>query len=233
LYRMPTPDRKSIERTPWAELVAADDLFLVDEWTRGNHDAFAVLVDRYQRLVFSVAVRIVKDASEAEEVVQIVFLDIFRDLGKFDAARGTLKVWLLQYAYSRSVTRRHHLERRQFYSRVDLDDLKPSDVSTKPISRNTLSSGETARLVEEGLAQLNEKQREAIELIYFQGLKFTEAVAKSGESLPQLRHHYYRGLIKIRNFIESKHSPAEEESEPAPAPTTVRLEVAHVKPRTV
>jgi RNA polymerase sigma-70 factor, ECF subfamily len=154
---MPTPDRKPIEpRMPWAELIAADDLALVGEWTRGNHDAFAVIVDRYQRLVFSVAVRIVKDASEAEEVVQIVFLDIFKDLGKFDPARGTLKVWLLQYAYSRSVTRRHHLERRQFYSRLDLDDLKSSDVPTRPLSRNSLSSGETARLVEEGLAQLNE-----------------------------------------------------------------------------
>jgi RNA polymerase sigma-70 factor, ECF subfamily len=217
----------------WAELVAADDLALVGEWARGNHAAFAVIVDRYQRLVFSVAVRIVKDASEAEEVVQIVFLDIFKDLGKFDPARGTLKVWLLQYAYSRSVTRRHHLERRQFYSRIDLDDLKPSDVPTRPLSRNSLSSGETARLVEEGLAQLNEKQREAIELIYFQGLKFTEAVAKTGESLPQLRHHYYRGFLRIRQFIESKSSPPAEETEPAPASSRVRLEVAHVKPRTV
>lgn len=83
------PTEKLTERTPWAELVAADDLALTGEWTRGNHDAFAVIVDRYQRLVFSVAVRIVKDASEAEEVVQTVFLDIFRDLGKFDPARDT------------------------------------------------------------------------------------------------------------------------------------------------
>lgn len=228
---MPTSDRKPIERTPWADLVAADDLALIAEWLRGNHDAFAVIVDRYQRLVFSVAVRIVKDASEAEEVVQIVFFDIFRDLGRFDPSRGTLKVWLLQYAYSRSVTRRHHLERRHFYSRIDLDDVKPSDVSTKPISRNTLSSEETARLVEEGLAQLNEKQREAVELIYFEGLKFTEAMLKTGESLPQLRHHYYRGLMKIRQFMQSKKPAAAENSEREPVP--VRLEVAHVKPRTV
>ena len=72
----------------------------------GNHDAFAVIVDRYQRLVLSVALRIVKNECEAEDVVQTVFVDIFKKLGQFDASRGTLKMWLLQYAYSRSLNRR-------------------------------------------------------------------------------------------------------------------------------
>lgn len=229
---MPAPDRNLTPRPSWIELQEASDPDLIDHFLFGNTDAFAVIVDRYQRLIFSVAVRILKDEAEAEDVVQIVFLDIFRDVGKFDASRGTLKVWLLQYAYSRSVTRRHRLERRQFYSSVNLDDLNPDDVSTRSVSRNALSSGETARLVEEALAQLNGKQREAIELIYFEGLKFTEAVQRTGQTLPQLRHHYYRGLTKIRDFIESKHSSGDTQSSPA-SPSAIRLEVANVKPRAV
>jgi RNA polymerase sigma-70 factor (ECF subfamily) len=171
----------------WPDLQDASDPELVCQWLAGNHDAFAVIVDRYQRLVFSVAVRIVKDEAEAEDVVQIVFLDIFRKVGNFDPSRGTLKVWVLQYAYTRSMNRRHHLEQRQFYSNVELDDLEPSDLSTRQVGRGAFSPGGAARLVEEGLAPLNDKQREAIELIYFEGLKFAEAVEKTGESLPQLR----------------------------------------------
>jgi RNA polymerase sigma-70 factor (ECF subfamily) len=229
---MAAPDRNIAPRSSWAELQEASDPELVTHWMCGNDDAFAVIVGRYQRLVFSVAVRIVKDEDEAEDVVQIVFLDILRDAGKFDPSRGTLKVWLLQYAYGRSMTRRLHLERRHFYSNVDIDELKATETSARAVSRNALSPGEAARLVEEALAHLNDRQREAIDLIYFQGLKFIEAVQRTGETLPQIRHHYYRGLAKIRDFIESKHTSAETQSSPATAPA-MRLEVASVKPRAV
>jgi RNA polymerase sigma-70 factor, ECF subfamily len=229
---IPVADGHSTSPPSWKSLQEATDPELVLHWRAGNHDAFAVIVDRYQRLVFSVAVRIVKDVAEAEDVVQIVFLDIFRKVGNFDPSRGTLKVWVLQYAYSRSVNRRHHLEQRQFYSNVELDEAEPSDFDARPAGRSVLSTGEAARLVEESLAQLNDKQREAIELIYFEGLKFSEAVEKTGESLSQLRHHYYRGLLKIREFIES-HRP-QGASEPSPvAVHKIRLEVANAKPRTV
>ena len=229
---MAEADRIPAPPVSWTELQKASDPELVNNWLCGSDDAFAVIVDRYQRLVFSVAVRIVKDEAEAEDVVQIVFLDVLRDAGKFDPSRGTLKVWLLQYAYGRSMTRRLHLERRHFYSRVDLDDLKSTETSIRAVGRNTLSPGETARLVEEALAHLNDRQREAIELIYFQGLKFVEAVQRTGETLPQVRHHYYRGLAKIRDFIESEHPSVEKQSSPATAPA-MQLEVASAKPRAV
>jgi DNA-directed RNA polymerase specialized sigma24 family protein len=116
---MSAPDRNPETHPSWTELLNSSDTDLAGFWTSGVDDAFAAIVDRYQRLVFSVTVRIVKDEGEAEDVVQIVFLDIFRDVGKFDASRGTLKVWLLQYAYSRSMNRRQHLECRQFYSKTD------------------------------------------------------------------------------------------------------------------
>jgi RNA polymerase sigma-70 factor, ECF subfamily len=228
---MPAPDRSAAPHPSWTELQEASDHELVNYCLCGFDDAFAVIVDRYQRLIFSIAVRIVKDEAEAEDVVQVVFLDIFRDAGKFDASRGTLKVWLLQYAYSRSMNRRHHLECRQFYSKTDLDDVESTDLSTWSVGRNGLSTGETARLIEEALAQLSDKQRQAIELIYFEGLKFREAVERTGETLPGIRHHYYRGLMKIREFVESKRSPGDMRSTSATVPA-MRLEVASVKPRT-
>jgi RNA polymerase sigma-70 factor (ECF subfamily) len=214
------------------QLQEASDLELVRHLLSGDDDAFAVIVDRYQRLVFSVAIRIVKDEGEAEEVVQIVFMDIFRKMEKFDPSRGTLKMWVLQYAYSRSVNRRHHLENRQFYTRLDLNEIDAENCPMGSASGNALSPGETGRLVEQALNHLNHEQRRAIELVYFEGRKFPEAAAATGHTLQALRHHYYRGLIKIREFIESA-GPHGEEKPAIQLAGRMRLEVANAKARTI
>src|SRR5712671_3222429 len=62
----------------------------------GNHNALTVLFDRYHRLVLSIALRILRDAGEAEDITQSVFLEIFRSADQFDSDRGTVKIWILQ-----------------------------------------------------------------------------------------------------------------------------------------
>lgn len=96
---------------------------------RGDGDAFAVLFDRYNRLVLTVAVKILRDAAEAQEVTQNVFLEFYRSAKRFDPARGTLKVWLLQFAYHRSINRRNYLLLRQFYNRPDLEEAEAWEAS--------------------------------------------------------------------------------------------------------
>jgi hypothetical protein len=92
----------SVAKTP-CEFQSEDFCKLSDEElthyvASGRHDALAVLFDRYHRLVFDVALRIVRDPGEAEEVVQNVFLDVYRAMANFDSKKGILKVWLLQPA---------------------------------------------------------------------------------------------------------------------------------------
>jgi RNA polymerase sigma-70 factor (ECF subfamily) len=217
---------------PWSELQEAGDAALGRQLALGNHDALAVIVDRYQRLVFSVAARIVKDEGEAEDVVQIVFLDLLRNMAKFDPSRGTLKMWVLQYAYSRSMNRRRHLECKQFYSRLELEDVDPVAYSTGLIQANRLSPGEASRLLEQAMVTLSPAQRKAIELCYFEGMKVPEAAAKMGHTAQSVHHHYYRGMMKIRTFLQSARSQDDEES-PEVVPGAVRLEVSNAKPRTV
>ncbi len=185
----------------------------------GNDDALAVIVDRYQRLILSVALRIVKNAAEAEDVVQSVFLDIFRNRGKFDASRGTLKVWLLQYAYTRS----------QFYSTLEVECIPSIAVPPSSPDGSRLAPAETVRLIRELLGRLNKRQEAAIQLIYFEGLTFSEAAQRTGETLSVVRHNYYRGLMKLREAIHSKEGmePAEARGEHAV------LEVKNLKPRTI
>jgi RNA polymerase sigma factor (sigma-70 family) len=71
----------------------------------GSDDAFAVIVDRYRRLIYSVAYKRVRDQREAEDVVQIVFLDGSRKKGLFDPSKRTLKIWLLRYVNTRIINR--------------------------------------------------------------------------------------------------------------------------------
>jgi serine/threonine protein kinase len=94
----------------------SDEQIMV-EVQRGDGDAFTALFDRYQRLVLVTALKIVRDVGEAQEVTQSVFFEIFRAARRFDPARGSLKVWLLQYAYHRSINRGNYLLLRQFYQR--------------------------------------------------------------------------------------------------------------------
>jgi RNA polymerase sigma-70 factor (ECF subfamily) len=214
----------------WEELQLTDDDELMVQLSAGHDDALAVIVDRYQRLVLSVALRIVKDQAEAEDVVQTVFVDFLKDIERFDPARGTLKVWLLQYAYSRSINRRRYLEHRHFYSRLDVEQIDSMHPVTGPVGIGGLSSSETARLVRQAIGALNEGQQRAIELVYFEGLTLVEAAQKTGETVPAIRHQYYRGLMKLREFISS--SRAESAPDPLRA-DGMRLGIQNAKPRPV
>lgn len=99
----------------WVELNKLSDAELVTLLITGEHSALAVLFDRYHRLVFSIAVRILRDEGEAEDVVQTVFLNIFEGAIHFDPLKGTLKIWLLQYAYHRALNKRRNLAAQGVY----------------------------------------------------------------------------------------------------------------------
>ena len=215
----------------WNELQELSDTELSRELLSGRDDAFAVLVDRYQRLVFSVALRIVKDEGEAEDLVQTVFADVFKKMEQFDSSRGTLKVWLLQYAYSRSINRRHYLEQRQFYSRAEVDEVIALGYTMGATRSAGLSTAEVSRLVAQALGSLSERQQRAITLVYFQGLTLDEAAEQTGETLPTIRHHYYRGLMKLRDFISTGKSL--KQTEELNADKRQPLEVGHLKPRAI
>ena len=187
---------------------------------QGNGDAFAVLFDRYHRLVLVTALKIVKDVAEAEEVTQNVFFEIYRVADKFDPARGSLKVWLLQYAYHRSMNRRNYLLLRQFYNRAQFGDANwANEMPAGP----QLFGQEVAPAVKEALATLNEAQRRTIEMVFFDGLTLRDVAEKTKESLSNVRNHYYRGLEKLRGCL------AVESAGARPDKRTAFGEVSHAK----
>ena len=191
-------------RLAYSELLALADDQVVAELCAGNGDAFAVIFKRYHRLIHATALHIVRDAGEAEDLTQTIFLEFYRKAGQFDSARGTLKVWLLQFAYSRSLNRRNYLAVRQHHNQAD---LRMVDAEESFWSMNNLPPQETSQLTSELLARLPEEQRRTIEMFFFEGLTFKEIAEQRNEKFSNVRHHYYRGIERIRTYLQDGAEP--------------------------
>jgi RNA polymerase sigma-70 factor, ECF subfamily len=162
-------------------------------------DALDDLFDRYSRLVYAIALRVLKDAGEAEEIVQESFLYVYRKAQTFEPARGTAKVWIVQVAYSRARDRRTHLSRRGFYSRADIESvgldgtlLEQGDVERKIGAKLDFDRLQFA------FDDLSQVQRQTLQLFYFEEMGLKEISEQLHEPLGNVRHHFYRGLEKLR-----------------------------------
>jgi RNA polymerase sigma-70 factor, ECF subfamily len=168
----------------------------------GNSDALAVLFDRYHSLVLSVASRILRDHGEAEDIMQSVFLEIFRSAAQYDESKGTTKVWILQYAYHRSFNRRRYLILRGFYDHPE--EIVSSHRLPLRAYGKSLDGLESTRVLQEALRRLSKAQRDTLELAFYEGLTMREIEQKTGTSLDSVKHNYYRGLEKLRSILCEK-----------------------------
>jgi RNA polymerase sigma-70 factor (ECF subfamily) len=133
-----------------------------------------------------------------------VFFEVFNKSAQFDPAKGSVKTWLLQYAYHRSLSRRQYLAHRSFYDWRRISEREVSEAISLDVSWRGLTFDEWRRVIEQGLATLNEKQRKTIELVCFDGLLLSEIGERTKESLANVRHHYYRGLEGLRKFLQAQ-----------------------------
>ena len=95
---------------------------VIERLRQGHTDALPILFDRFYRLVLRIARRILRDSGEAEDLMQDVFLEVFKKAGQFDRSKGSAKTWILQYAYYRSLSRRHYLALRNFYDQRQISE---------------------------------------------------------------------------------------------------------------
>ena len=186
------------------ELQNRSDEELMVELQQGQQDALAILFDRHYRLVLTVALRILRDYGEAEDLMQDVFLEIYKKADQFDPAKGSPKTWILQYAYHRSLNRQKYLNLRSFYDSREEYPVEPWDLKHRSNGWNGLSYDDWARVIQKGLETLNEKERMALDLAYFQGLLLKEIAEEMNEPLSNVRNHYYRGMKKLRTFLQDQ-----------------------------
>jgi RNA polymerase sigma-70 factor, ECF subfamily len=157
-------------------------------------DALESLFHRYVRLVNGIAHRILHDRAEAEDITQEVFLEIYRKAHLYTAERGSVRVWLLQYVYHRTLRRKAALRRRAAYRGERLETLD----ERVPVHQPRLSPDECRWVLRSGIAQLPTRQRATLELTCFEDLPLRDVAERLGVSVGCTRHYYYRGLERLR-----------------------------------
>jgi RNA polymerase sigma-70 factor (ECF subfamily) len=178
------------------------DEALLAQIAAGDREALAILFQRYARLTRGVVVRILRDSSEAEDLVQDLFIFLQRKCGIFDSSKSSARSWIIQMTYHRAIERRRYLTTRQFYTHADAEGFRKHAVGI-PTSESDYSAEAVfgRNGLEKVFESLSEDQRETLRLYFFEGCTLAEVAAKLGQPHGNVRHHYYRGLARLRKQI--------------------------------
>ena len=166
----------------------------------GSQEALAALFRRHVRRIRNIGWRILRDAAEADDLVQEVFLYLHRKGTLYDPTKGPARSWLIQVAYTQALLRRRELKSHGFYASAVTDRRAQAD---SPLVRGTdYDHSLQAFFGRDGWKniwnRLTEYQRETLRLHFYEGCTFAEIAEKLGQSYVNIRHHYYRGLEKFR-----------------------------------
>jgi RNA polymerase sigma factor (sigma-70 family) len=177
------------------ELAHLSDEALIALLARGDDGALAELYDRFGAVSYGLALRIVRDAALAEDVVQEAFLTIWRSAARFVAERGKARTWILTLVHRRAVD----LVRREQFRRAEpLQD--ESEKGGRTAEEEAWLRLERAR-VQEALKRLSDQQREAIELAYYGGFTQSELADRLGEPLGTVKSRMFTGLSRLRELL--------------------------------
>ena len=180
------------------------DELLMERVSQGDKDALARLFRRYSRQVRAISYRVLRDASEADDLVQDLFLLVYRDRKAFDSSKGPARSWILQIATRRAISRRRYLTSRHFYTRLDLDGAT-SEIADPRAAVRRFEDSIGGRLGNESLQKmfdaLSENQRQTLRLHFMEGYTLDEIAANLGQSRGNIKHHYFRGLERLRKEI--------------------------------
>ena len=169
---------------------------------RGDHDALAELYDRHARPVYSLALRILQDRADAEDIVQEAFAQAWAQASRYDAERGAVAAWLLTLARSRAIDRlRSRRARPDVASRV-AKVVDPVDVADRTATPDVaLLSAEQIDRVRVALRDLPALQRVTLELAYYEGLSHAEIAEHLEQPLGTVKTRIRQGMIRLREAL--------------------------------
>jgi RNA polymerase sigma-70 factor (ECF subfamily) len=173
------------------------DEFLLTRIRANDREAFGILFRRYTALVRSIGRRILRDEGEAEDLVQQVFLYLHDKARVFDSSKSSGRSWIVQNIYYQAINRRRYLSSRHQLFRSTSKISGDREARKADHGRSETALFDSA-LVQEILKSLTPEQFETMRLFFFEGYTLVEISEKLGQPLGNVRHHYYRGLNKLR-----------------------------------
>ena len=171
------------------------DAALISSIRSGNQDAMAQLYDRYSSVVYAVAQRVLGDSAAAEDVLQEIFMQLWRNPGAFDASRGDLAPWLAVIARNRAVD--------VLRKRRPQQELSDTVVSVEPDLASEADRARAADKIRATLREMPSAQRSALEMAYFEGYSHSEIAAKTGEPLGTIKTRIRAALMLLRKAVET------------------------------
>lgn len=183
----------------------SDDLELMTRLAGGDMMAMSDLYDRYAASVNGLALRITGHAGDAAEVVQEVFLQVWRQAGSYEARRGSVVGWLYMIARTRALDLVRARARRPLLELEPAsDDSRPNEpVDPVETPECQVLTGETVDVVRAALAQLSAPERLALELSYFEDLSHSEIAERTGLPLGTVKTHIARAIRKLRLAVDA------------------------------
>jgi RNA polymerase sigma-70 factor (ECF subfamily) len=177
---------------------------LLQQTGRGDRESLHELYRRYSRVLFATAFRVLNNASDAEDVLQEVFVQIWQKAGFYDAARGKPLTWAMTLTRNRAIDRLRRVQRR---NRLHDDVEREATVWERTVasdSSHAAATRDVQTVVRTAVMQLSPEQRRAIELAFFGGLTQSEVAERLDEPLGTVKARIRRGMLKLRQIVGTK-----------------------------
>jgi RNA polymerase sigma-70 factor, ECF subfamily len=177
---------------------------LIKSLAGGDQSAMTTLYDSTSRLIYGLVLRILNEASTAEEVLLDVYMQVWRQASHYDATRGAPLAWLTTIARSRAIDRlRSGSHERHFKQPLESAAMT---TATGASAEDFTVASEMQKLVREALDTLPAEQREVIELAYYGGLSHSEIAVKLGQPLGTIKTRTRLGMMKLREALKSTYA---------------------------
>ena len=190
---LPSPESHGL---PITSALADSDLTLLQRIRLGDEDAVLALYDRYSQLAYSIILRVLRDEGVAEEVMQDIFLQLWRKPDSYDPSRGTLRTWIAVVCRHRAVDQ---LRKRRY--EVDIDDL---DLHVGAKQEENVGSAQFLDKVQAEMYRMPAAERLVLELAYFEGYTHSEISARTGQPLGTVKSRIRSAVGRLRNVLMEK-----------------------------
>ena len=182
-----------------APMQTTPDSTLIDRMMAGDEAALSILYDRYSAMLFGMLLRILRDRQAAEEILQDLFLQLWRSADRFDAGRGSLPTWLLVIGRNRAISRLRGKTNREVTEEED-GDYANGFVSAQNVEDEARRS-ELRGTLNAALNKLPSEQRQALELAYFEGMSQSEIAARTASPLGTVKSRVRTAMQSLKGML--------------------------------